>query len=167
MCVSSVFVSCPNPYFYAKYRLLYVKVSVLLSNGLLLMPEYFSGYVSVSAVPYSCRGECCAREAHCAKLVGGVDSNGWGCAGVHKKISAQDIYCANSNTKPDSQSSYWAHKVVGNRAPLSIREYNLMTAISIRPLTQPLTCEMGSSIFAPMSWPKVESKTWAYLPIIP
>ena len=49
----------------------------------------------------------------------------------------------------------------------SNREYDLATAITIQPLTQPLMYKMGSSIFADMNWLKVAITTWASLPIIP
>ena len=46
-------------------------------------------------------------------------------------------------------------------------ECDLATVIAIRPLTQPRTCEMGSSIFSAMSRLKVASMTRASFLIMP
>ena len=48
-----------------------------------------------------------------------------------------------------------------------MHEYDLANAILIRPLIQPCTCKMGSSIFAGMSRLKFASTTRASLPSIP
>ena len=45
-------------------------------------------------------GRCCARKARCAKLVGGVDSNGWGCKSVHTTLLAREIYSARPIPNP-------------------------------------------------------------------
>ena len=93
--------------------------------------------------------------------------NGWICADVRDAILAQDIYCTNPDPKPGTQYGSWFHKGLGTQALRSTREYDLETKIVIRPLTQPLTCEMGSSIFESMFRLKVVSTTWSSLPIIP
>ena len=49
---------------------------------------------------------------------------------------------------------------------MSTLQYDLATVITVRSLTQPVTCKMGSSIFAAMTWLKVASTTSASLPII-
>ena len=76
---------------------------------------------------------------------------------MRKTILAQDIYCANPNTEPESQSGSRVCRVVGNQAPRSTQECDLATTIGIQTLTQPLTCEMGSSIFVAMSRLKLAS----------
>ena len=48
-----------------------------------------------------------------------------------------------------------------------MRAYNLKTAIGIRPLTQPHTCERGTSVFVTMSRLKFLSTTSASFSIIP
>ena len=58
-------------------------------------------------------------------------------------ILAQDVYCANPNPKPKSQSGSWVHKILGTQNLRSTLEYDLATTIVIRSLTQLLTCEMG------------------------
>ena len=58
------------------------------------------------------------------KTSGGVDYNGWGCAGVHD--------CAKPNPKPKSQYVSQVRKGLGTRATWSIWEYDLTTAIAIR-----------------------------------
>ena len=45
-------------------------------------------------------GECCACKTHCAKLLGGVDLNEWGCTDVRETILAREIYCVNTNPEP-------------------------------------------------------------------
>ena len=76
-------------------------------------------------------GGCCARNAHCTKIVGGVEPNGWGCAGVQKTIFPQKMFCAKPNTKPDSHYGSQVRKGLGTQAPRSNREYNLATAMAI------------------------------------
>ena len=76
---------------------------------------------------------------------------------MRETILAQDIYCSKPNPKPDSQSGSWLRKVLGTQALQCIREYNPTTVIATRPLTQPFTCKIGSSIFVAMSLLKVAS----------
>ena len=136
-------------------------------NGMLFTPKYSSGYIPMSNILSVRCGGCCIRDAHCEKLVGGVDLNGWGCAGVHETILAWEIYCSKTNTKPTYQYGYRVRKVFGTWDPRIIWEYNFATAIVIGLLTQPKICKMGSSIFVAMSRLKVASINWASLPIIP
>ena len=136
-------------------------------NGLLFNLKYLSGYINMSAVPSISRGGGVVLRARSAKPVGGVDSNGWGCAGVWESILAQEIYFFKTYPKPYAQSGSWVFKGLGTWAPRSIWEYDLVTVFTIRPLIQPLTWEMGSSIFMAMSQLKVGSTTWASLSIIP
>ena len=84
-----------------------------------------------------------------------------------KTILLKNVYCAKSNPEPASQSGSRVHKGLETRALCSIWECTLVTAIAIWTLTQPLTCKIGSSIFAAMSRLKVASTTCASLPIIP
>ena len=112
-------------------------------------------------------GGVCMRKARYMKLAVGVDLNGCGCAGMCENVLAQDIYCSKPNPKSGSQSGSRFRKGPGTQTMRIIREYYLATVIAIRPLTQPLTCEMGSFIFAAMIRLKVASTTWEYLPIIP
>ena len=111
-------------------------------------------------------GRCYAHKAHCAKLAGGLDSNGWVFAGSRETILAREIYCAKPNLEPESQSGSWVCKGLGTQSPRSIREYDLANVIAIRSLTQPLTREMSSSILAAMIQLKVASTTWSSLPRI-
>ena len=94
---------------------------------------------------------------------------GFECASLRRciVILAWNIYCAKPNPEADAQSGSRVRKGLRDRAPWSTREHELATAISIRPLTQNLTCEMGSSIFAAMGRLKVASATSSSLPIIP
>ena len=82
-------------------------------------------------------------------------------------ILAQNIYCTNPNPDPDAHSGSQVRNELGARSPWSSLEYNLVAVIAIRMLTQPMTCEMGSSIFVAMSQLKVASTTSASLPTIP
>ena len=82
-------------------------------------------------------------------------------------ILAQNIYCTKHNPNPDSQFGSLVCKRLGTWAPHSTYKYYLTTVIAIQLLTQPLMCEMDSSILVATSWLKVVSTTWASLPIIP
>ena len=83
------------------------------------------------------------------------------------KLFRRAVYCANPTPEPDSQSGSMSRRGLGRRASLIMREYDLATAIAIRPITQPCTCEMGSSIFAAMSQLKFASTTRASFPSMP
>ena len=72
-----------------------------------------------------------------------------------------------ANTEPDAQSGSWIRKGLDTWNLWSTLEYNTETVIAIWTLTQPLTCKMGSYIFADMSQIKVASMNWASLNIIP
>ena len=96
-----------------------------------------------------------------------MKKNGWVCIGVRDEILAQNVYCAKPNPDPDAQYSSQVRKGIGDRSPWSILEYYLATAIDIRTLNQPVTCEMGFPSFVAMSWLKVASTTIASFPIIP
>lgn len=86
---------------------------------------------------------------------------------VCTKLFWSTIYCANPRLKPDPQSGYLCYKGLGRQAPRIIWEYDIVTVIVIRPLTQPGTCEMGSSSFAAMIQLKAASMTRASFPSIP
>ena len=73
------------------------------------------------------------------------------CAGVRAKLFWIALYCTKPRPDPGSQSSSRSRRGLGRRAPRIMWEYDLTTVIAIRPLTQPHTCEMGSSGFAAMS----------------
>ena len=100
-------------------------------------------------------------------LEGGVDLNGWVCAGVCDAILEQNIYCAKPNPETDTHSGSQVCKGLGAWSPQSNLDCDLATAIAIRPLTQLVACKMGSSILAAMSWLKVASTTSASLLTIP
>ena len=127
-------------------------------NGLLFTLILSYGLIPLIAVLYLLRE---------GGLWGGVNYNGWVCAGVCDAILERDIYCPRSNNDPGTQSGSRVCKGLGDRAPRSTWEYNLTNKIAILPLTHPLTCTMGLSIFADMSQFKVASTTSALLPIIP
>ena len=73
------------------------------------------------------------------------------CAGVDKKLFLRDIYCANTRPNPGSQSGSWSHRVLRRRYLQIMRKYDLETAIAIRTLNQPRTCERVYSSFVAMS----------------
>ena len=79
------------------------------------------------------------------------------------KLFWRAIYCANPRPNPGSQSGSRSCRGLKSRAPRIMLEYGLAIAIAIRPLIQPRTCEMGSSIFAAMSQLKFASTTRASL----
>ena len=134
---------------------------------IILMGMYLWVPSSPSVVGGGRVGGCCTCEARCTKLVGGVDSDEWGCAGVCKNILVQEIYSAKPNADPKSQYRSQVHNGLGTQAPQSIQYYDLASVILIWPLTQPLTCEMGSSVFVAVSRLKVSSTTWSSLFRIP
>ena len=121
------------------------------TNSLNFTLDFLSGYVPVSAIPpiRLGGGGGCARKARCANMVGGVDSNEWVCLGVRETILAQDIYCEKFNPKLDSQYSSLVYKGLGTQSPWSIQEFNLTTAITIRPLIQPLTWKWFHLFYQP------------------
>ena len=151
MCLSHVFISPWIPIFRAKHWSLYSKVSVLFHKW----PISYSGFLvwvcthEWRTIPPSGveggRGGC-VHEVCSKKLVGGMDSNGWGCAGVRKNILTREFYWATIIPKPEYQYGSWVRKVLGNQSARIIWEYNLATPITIRPLTQPFTWKMDSSV---------------------
>ena len=161
MCVSRIFVSIRNPWF--------LRQIMLITRQILRAPLQMACFLRRVPPRPSVMGGgvCCARKARCAKLVGGMDSNGWVCAGVRETILALNIYYSKPNTKPNSQSGSQVCKGLGNQALGSIGEYDLATLIVICPLTQPLKWRIGSSTFAVMSGLKVAITTWPPLPSIP
>ena len=96
-------------------------------NGLFFIPKSSYGCVPMIAFQPDHHGAwgCCTHEARCAKLVGGVDSNGRGCAGVRETILTQEIYCTNPNTKPDYQYGSWVCKGLGTQYTQSIHTRTL------------------------------------------
>ena len=62
---------------------------------------------------------------------------------------------------PESQSGSQSRRGLGRKSLQIMRAYDLATAISIQPLTQPCTFEMGSSFFFAMSRLKFVSMTRA------
>ena len=101
------------------------------------------------------------------KLEMWMDSNGWVRVWVSDAILAKNNYCAKPNPDPNAHAGSQVRNVLGYWDPRSTLEYDLSTAIMTRPLTQPVTCEMGLSIFAAMTRLKMVSTTSALLPIIP
>ena len=89
------------------------------------------------------------------------------CAGVRVELFLLAIYCAKLRPDPRSQFGSRSRTGLGRRAPWIMREYGLTTAIAMRPLTQPRTCEMSPLIFAAMSWLKFVSTTRASSPSMP
>ena len=132
-----------------------------LPNGLLFTPILSYGSVPLSAVP------SVHRLVGDAKQEGGVDFNGWVRAGVRDAVFLRNIYFAKPNPEPNAHSGSRVWKGLGDRALRKTLEYDLANNILIRPLTQPVTCEIGSSIFAAMSRLKVVITTSVSLPIIP
>ena len=160
MCVSRIFVSYQNPLF-----LRWIAVTICRSVcAPLQMDCYLRRIHFWGTYPWA---PSRPSAVWCGGVWGGVDSNGWCCTDVCKSILAGEMNCANPNPKPNSQYISWVRKGLGTLSLQSIWEYELMAAIAIRPLTQPLTCEIGYSIFSAMIQLKVASTTWASLPIIP
>ena len=83
------------------------------------------------------------------------------------KLFCHEIYCTNPRPKPDSYSGSLSRRGLGKRAPRIICEYDIATAISIRPLTQTRTWEMVSSIFSAMSQIKSPSTAMTSFSRIP
>ena len=91
-----------------------------------------------------------------------MDLNGWVIVWVRDEMLVQNNYCA----KPNAHAGSQVRNGLGYWAPRSTLEYDFATAIATRSLTQPVTCEMGLSIFAAMTRLKLVSTTSASLPII-
>ena len=87
--------------------------------------------------------------------------------GVRAKLFWRAIYCAKPRPDPGSQSGSRSRRGLGRRAPRIMRECDLTTTILNWPLTQPRTCERGSSSFVAMSRLKSVSTTRASLPSMP
>ena len=68
---------------------------------------------------------------------------------------------------PNPITSWYPCRGLGKRYPHTIREYNTATVIVIRPLIQPRTCKMGSSIFSAMIGITFASTTRESFPIMP
>ena len=138
-------------------------------NRIIFTLHFLSGFALVGSIQ-SIRlweGLCHSHFSRCANLAAGVNSNGWFCTGVRKTILAQNFYCDHPNTDTNSQSGSQVHKWLGNWDLWITWECDLVTAIAIHLLNQPLIWKMGSSIFAAISQLKVTSNTWYFLPIIP
>ena len=75
------------------------------------------------------------------------------------KIFWRAIYCTKPRPNPRSQSGSWYHKGLGRKAPRFMQEYDVSTAILIRPLTQLRTCERVPWVFSL----RVYSNSWVQL----
>ena len=109
-------------------------------------------------------------RARCANEGGGGRGQAGGeinCAGVRVKLFWRAIYCAKPRPDPGSQSGSRSCRGLGRRDPQIMREYDLVTAIAIWLLTQPHTCERGSSSCVAMSRLKFMSTTRASFLIMP
>ena len=89
------------------------------------------------------------------------------CAGVRAELSWREIYCAKPRPDPGFHSGSWSYRGLGRISPLIIWEYNLTTTIAIWFLTQPCTCEKGSSRFFAVSGIKFVSTKRAFFPRMP
>ena len=74
---------------------------------------------------------------------------------------------ANPWPEPNSWMGTLSRRGLSGRALQIIKEYDLTTTIPIRPLAQPCTCKMGSSIFDAIIRLKFASTTRASFPSIP
>ena len=102
---------------------------------------YFSNTLQSSPVGfYPCEASCTIVAVGDAKLEVWVDLNGWVRVGVRDEIFARNVYCAKPNTNTDAHYGSRSRKGFGAQATRSTLEYDLMTAITIRPLTHPVTC---------------------------
>ena len=171
MCVAHVFVSCTNTCFVCR-------ISVFINQSLsapLRMVSFLLKIHCLGTYPWA---------PPCSSIV-----RGWGVwlraqSALHKTsgrsifkwvslrwcaqkyLGAINLFC---QAQPQTwlPGGSWVCRGIGTQSPRSIQEYALATANAIRPLTQPLTCKMSSSVFAAKSWLKVASMTWASLTIIP
>ena len=125
-------------------------------NGLLSTLNSFSGYVSVSAIPSVCR--CWWDMLHAWSALRTTIGRGG-----YKWVRLRMCTHKNWHKKPNSQFDSRVCKILETQAPRSVWEYDLATVIAIQTLTCCLLCEMGSSVFAAMSWLKVASMTWSWL----
>ena len=128
----------------------------------LLLPKTISFFCH-QRFPTSTDMEC-AHGARMRRLGKGHTNGNIFFADMRKKLFWRVIYCANPGPDAESQSGSSSCWGLGIRAPQIIREYDLMTIISIRLLIQPCICKIGSSIFAAMCRLKSKSTTRAYLP---
>ena len=86
--------------------------------------------------------------------------NGWAggkcfCTVVCAELLWLTIYCSKTSTNTGYQSGSWSLRGLWRQDLRIMKEYDLTTAIAIRPLTQLRTCEMGSLSFSVMSRLKV------------
>ena len=142
-------------------------------NGHIFTPNYSSGFAPVSAIMPGHGGRGCVlcyeRKVCCAKLGerGERVVFEWVSLGWCERCDLGARYLLHyPSPETNSQSGFRFHKGIGTQAPRSTQEYNLATTTLIWRLTQTLSCEMGSSLFAAMIRLKVASTTWASLPII-
>ena len=144
---------------------LYMPISPCsLPNGQLS----YSGILQSSPVgPYHCASSRPSVRGGDTKRDVRVDLNGWVRVCVRDAILVRNIYCSKPNPKPNAHSDYWFRSGLEARAPRINLEYDLVTAISIRPLTQSVTCKIGSSSFTSMIRIKLASTTSASFPVIP
>ena len=75
--------------------------------------------------------------------------------------SGAQFICTNPRPEPDSKSGSRSRRVLGRWAPWIVSEYDLVTTIAIRPVTQPCMFKTGSSIFSAMSRLEFASTTRA------
>ena len=140
---------CPiyvQPLIHNPKSLIFTHISIFLSS--VVPVTYVDGSLQVVSgpQPMAVRVQCLYKGGRRGHVGGGKK-----CASVRVKLFWHAIYCAKPRPNIKSQSGSQSRRGMWGRAPQIMREYNLVTAILIRPLTQPHTCEMGSSIFSAMS----------------
>ena len=86
---------------------------------------------------------------------------------VYTKLFWTTIYYANTRPRTNIQSIYLPYKGLGIWVPHIIQEYDLATAVAVRPLTHPRLWKMGSSILAATSLLKLASTTRVSFPSMP
>ena len=147
---------CPIPALFAKIAAFYAKVSALYAkipafySDISLFGSHCAGNVR-GQVPVGFLRSVANDDVRTMRRRGGRAGARWFffCVSVRAKLFWHTIYCAKPRPDPKSHSGSRSRRGLGRRDPQITREYELVTAIAIRPLTHPHTWEMGSSSFLP------------------
>ena len=98
---------------------------------------------------------------------GGQEGGKIFCAGVRTNLLWRKIYCAKTRPNPRSQYGSKSCRGMARKFPRIMQEYDLATAITICPLNQPRTWDMGLSRFYAVSRIKLMSTMCSFFPKIP
>ena len=128
------------------------------SNKVWRVPVYFLWTVSIYKT-HAMRGWGRGGQGHSGGKIN--------CAGVRAKSFWRTLYFSRPRPDHESQSGSWSHRGMGIWSLHTMWEYDLETAIAIRLLTQPHTCERGSLSFVATNQLKFVSMTSASFPSMP